>query len=406
MNLKKYKLYTATFFSNLISDLGDTLYSLAIMNYILLVPEKQAAIALVSISESLPIVFSVFLGYWADRTQQKVLAIISSQLFRFLLYLGAGFLLQFNPALILVISLVAINFFSDLAGKYENSLFLPIQVQLLPEADREQVLTTSQGVASSAAIPFQAMGAILVTWISFSQLAFLNAGTFLLAAGILFLFKIQLDKILSYQDSTPRKPQPFFAMFKQALKDVRESPQVLPLITILSSINALFSILIPLILAIMAINESFTIINPASTVAGISILISLSSILGNILVSTALKTWKLSRFIFLTAILSLPLFGFLILQQPWPVFVCITLMGILMGCVGPKISAFLLSHLPTERLGILNASIGTFLQGSILLAQLCFSTLLVLLPLNWILLIGFVCSLALIGFVGKHRYDM
>lgn len=406
MNLKKYKLYTATFFSNLISDLGDTLYSLALMNYVLLVPEKQAAIALVSISESLPIVFSVFLGYWADRTQQKVLAIISSQLFRFLLYLGAGFLLQFNPALILVISLVTINFFSDLAGKYENSLFLPIQVQLLPEADREQFLATSQGVASSAAILFQAMGAILVTWISFSQLAFLNAGTFLLAAGILFLFKTQLDKILSYQDSTTRKPQPFFAMFKHALKDVRESPQVLPLITTLSSINALFSIHIPLILAIMTINESFSIINPASTVAGISILISLSSILGNILVSTALKTWKLSTFIFLTAVLSLPLFGFLILQQAWPVFVCITLMGILMGCVGPKISAFLLSHLPTERLGLLNASIGTFLQGSILLAQLCFSTLLVLLPLNWILLIGFVCSLALVGFVGKHRYDM
>lgn len=406
MNLKKYKLYTATFFSNLISDLGDTLYSFALMNYVLLVPEKQAAIALVSISESLPIVFSVFLGYWADRTQQKVLAIISSQLFRFLFYLGAGFLLQFNPALILVISLVAINFFSDLAGKYENSLFLPIQVQLLPEADREQVLATSQGVASSAAILFQAMGAILVTWISFSQLAFLNAGTFLLAAGILFLFKTQLDKILSYQDSTTRKPQPFFDMFKHALKDVRESPQVLPLITILSSINALFSILIPLILAIMAINESFSIINPASTVAGISILISLSSILGNILVNTALKTWKLSRFILLTAILFLPLFGFLILQQAWPVFVCITFMGILMGCIGPKISAFLLSHLPTERLGLLNASIGTFLQGSILLAQLCFSTLLVLLPLNWILLIGFICSLALIGFVGKHVHRL
>lgn len=163
MFFKNHKLYAATFISNLLSDFGDTLYSLALLNYVLLVPEKEIAIALVGISESLPIVFSIFLGYWADRTQQKVLAIIRSQLFRFLLYLGAGFLLQFNPALILIISLIAINFFSDLAGKYENSLFLPIQVQLLPESERQEILATSQGISSGLSIAFQLVGAIVVT---------------------------------------------------------------------------------------------------------------------------------------------------------------------------------------------------------------------------------------------------
>ena len=51
MNLKKHKLYLATFFTDMLSNFGDTVYSLALMNYVLLVPQKEEAIALVSISE-------------------------------------------------------------------------------------------------------------------------------------------------------------------------------------------------------------------------------------------------------------------------------------------------------------------------------------------------------------------
>ncbi|NYS49632.1 hypothetical protein HZY93_06640 [Streptococcus danieliae] len=61
MNLKKHKLYFATFFTDMLSNFGDTVYSLALMNYVLLVPQKEPAIALVSISESLPILFSILI---------------------------------------------------------------------------------------------------------------------------------------------------------------------------------------------------------------------------------------------------------------------------------------------------------------------------------------------------------
>ncbi len=177
MNLKKHKLYFATFFTDMLSNFGDTVYSLALMNYVLLVPQKEPAIALVSISESLPILFSILMGYWADQKEKKRDWILYSQISRFALYLLAGFLLQFDPALILVLALVGTNFFSDLAGKFENSLFLPLKVQLLPPEEREPLLATTQEIEASSSIVFQFIGAALISWISYSQLAFLNATT-------------------------------------------------------------------------------------------------------------------------------------------------------------------------------------------------------------------------------------
>ncbi|MCS4487901.1 hypothetical protein [Streptococcus sciuri] len=69
--LKKYQIYISVFISDLLSDFGDTLYYLALMNYVLLVPEHQFAISIVTLSESLPILFKIVLGHLADKTTKK-----------------------------------------------------------------------------------------------------------------------------------------------------------------------------------------------------------------------------------------------------------------------------------------------------------------------------------------------
>ena len=48
------KLFMGTFVSDMLSNFGDVLYYLALMNYVLLLPEAKFAISLVTLSESLP----------------------------------------------------------------------------------------------------------------------------------------------------------------------------------------------------------------------------------------------------------------------------------------------------------------------------------------------------------------
>lgn len=53
-SILKNKLFLATFAADMLSNFGDVLYYLALMNYVLLLPEAKFAISLVTLSESLP----------------------------------------------------------------------------------------------------------------------------------------------------------------------------------------------------------------------------------------------------------------------------------------------------------------------------------------------------------------
>ena len=81
------KLFMGTFISDMLSNFGDVLYYLALMNYILLLPEAKFAISLVTLSESLPFLTMIFMGMCGDRTKKKVDMILVTLLFRTGLYL-------------------------------------------------------------------------------------------------------------------------------------------------------------------------------------------------------------------------------------------------------------------------------------------------------------------------------
>ena len=59
-SILKNKLFLATFAADMLSNFGDVLYYLALMNYVLLLPEAKFAISLVTLSESLPFLSMLF----------------------------------------------------------------------------------------------------------------------------------------------------------------------------------------------------------------------------------------------------------------------------------------------------------------------------------------------------------
>ncbi len=54
------KLFLFSYLADVISNFGDTLYYLALMNYVLFLPDTKFALAIITVSETLPILSGLF----------------------------------------------------------------------------------------------------------------------------------------------------------------------------------------------------------------------------------------------------------------------------------------------------------------------------------------------------------
>lgn len=404
--MNKKKIFFSLFFNDLLSDFGDTLYYLALMNYILLLPNSNVSIAVVTLSETLPIFFKILTGYLADRTKYKINFIFITQLSRFLIYLFVGFLISFKPALWIVVAISFLNILSDLAGQFENSLYLPIELQLIEETDREQVFATTQSIASTLNIIFKLSGAALVTWISYQSLAFFNAFTFLLCAVFIILIKTQL-KSLNFDsidiDTDRIKKNSLINELKLAYIEFKKTPRLIEFLSVIVWINGLFSIISPLIVAIISKNQQFIIVNSATTISLIGVILSVSSILGNITSNTIFKNLSLKKIIYFTLAILPLLFLSFVNQNIGNCYLLLGLLGIASGVANPKFYGFLMNNLSQNKIGLLTSTIGTIMQIGMIVSQLSFSLLIIYISVSTISWIYLAISMILLSiFIIKY----
>lgn len=404
--MNKKKIFFSLFFNDLLSDFGDTLYYLALMNYILLLPNSNVSIAVVTLSETLPIFFKILTGYLADRTKYKINFIFITQLSRFLIYLFVGFLISFKPALWIVVAISFLNILSDLAGQFENNLYLPIELQLIEETDREQVFATTQSIASTLNIIFKLSGAALVTWISYQSLAFFNAFTFLLCAVFIILIKTQL-KSLNFDsidiDTDRIKKNSLINELKLAYIEFKKTPRLIEFLSVIVWINGLFSIISPLIVAIISKNQQFIIVNSATTISLIGVILSVSSILGNITSNTIFKNLSLKKIIYFTLAILPLLFLSFVNQNIGNCYLLLGLLGIASGVANPKFYGFLMNNLSQNKIGLLTSTIGTIMQIGMIVSQLSFSLLIIYISVSTISWIYLAISMILLSiFIIKY----
>lgn len=404
--MNKKKIFFSLFFNDLLSDFGDTLYYLALMNYILLLPNSNVSIAVVTLSETLPIFFKILTGYLADRTKYKINFIFITQLSRFLIYLFVGFLISFKPALWIVVAISFLNILSDLAGQFENNLYLPIELQLIEETDREQVFATTQSIASTLNIIFKLSGAALVTWISYQSLAFFNAFTFLLCAVFILLIKTQL-KSLNFDsidiDTDRIKKNSLINELKLAYIEFKKTPRLIEFLSVIVWINGLFSIISPLIVAIISKNQQFIIVNSATTISLIGVILSVSSILGNITSNTIFKNLSLKKIIYFTLAILPLLFLSFVNQNIGNCYLLLGLLGIASGVANPKFYGFLMNNLSQNKIGLLTSTIGTIMQIGMIVSQLSFSLLIIYISVSTISWIYLAISMILLSiFIIKY----
>lgn len=378
------KLFMGTFISDMLSNFGDVLYYLALMNYVLLLPEAKFAISLVTLSESLPFLTMIFMGMWGDRTKKKVDTILVTLLFRTGLYLLIGLAMGFQPALWVVILAVLVNLLSDLAGQYEDALHIPLSLRIIPMENREAMYAFRQGASSILKILFQSSGAILAGLMSYQHLAFFNAGTFVVSALIMMILRPSLNKLLKdkpiHSSVENREGERHF--IKNTWNSLQQSYQTIQNIFILKTsiftiagLNAVFAAENALLLLNMKENPSFAFINPATTIATVTVVTLIGNILGSVLVTTLLKKVSMEFLLKISVFMPPALFIGFLLHSIYIIFLVNFLTMVIVGIFQPKMNAFVISSLPEERLATISAGISSFSTLGLVLCQMLVAVL-------------------------------
>lgn len=268
--------------ASFLSSAGNILFYLAFMTYASKLENYSLALSLIAISESIPRLFEVFGGYFADRTKKKFRNIFLCAVIRFVLYAIVGILFITNISQWgLVIIIVVINFFSDTTGSYSGGLVAPLIVDIVGKEDFGEAEGFTNGVSQVINMIAQFVGSALLLVMSYSSLAFLNAGTFLLAG--LFYASVGLKHKKNAQPSENKEvnEQKFFATMKSSFVQVKKQNGLLTTVLVIALLNGSLTSIEPLTTIVLAANRSTMIIGTYSfTLALMSVLSGIGFALG------------------------------------------------------------------------------------------------------------------------------
>ncbi|WP_074401530.1 MFS transporter [Streptococcus suis] len=400
------KLFLSSFVADLISNFGDTLYYLALMNYVLLLPDAKFALAMITASETLPILAGLFIGIWADKTKNKLDTILATLVVRVGLYAFVGFLMGFAPALWVVAVVCVINFLSDLAGQYENGLYMPVSLRVVAAEDRETAMAFKMTVKSLLQIAFQASGAILIGFMSYQNLAFFNAGTFLVSLAIMATLRPALAKLLKenpIQEAEQTETEAgIIKGMRNSLKESYQAVQNIPVlkasIVTIASLNAIFTALSPLVILNMKEFSDFVIVNAGTTVALISIFFSVGSILGSSIGMALFKNVSLINLLKFSTLMPVLIFSGFFLHNIYVVLTIIFVTAMTLGVFNPKMNALVLNELPEDKLATVGGGIDAFCQIGMVAGQALVALMVTVLSATSISLIFLLLSVGLVSY--------
>lgn len=400
------KLFLSSYLADVISNFGDTLYYLALMNYVLFLPDTKFALAMITASETLPILSGLFMGIWADRTKNKLDTILATLVLRFVLYAFVGLLMGFTPALWIVVVVCVVNFLSDLAGQYENGLYIPLSLRVLEAEDRETAMAFKNTVGGILMIVFRSSGAILIGYMSYQNLAFFNAGTFLVSLVIMVGLRPAFAKLLKENPiQEVEQTETEAGLIKgigQSLKESYQAIQNIPVlkasILTIAGINTVFSAISPLVILTMKEYSDFVIVNSSITLALVFNLFSVGYILGSSLGMAFFKHMSLSNLLKCCTVLSVILFVGFYFHNIYIVMATILVTTMTTGIINTKLYALIMNELPEDKLATINAGMGTIFNIGMLAGQALVALMVTILSVTSISLIFLLLSVGLVSY--------
>lgn len=269
--------------ASFLSGTGDVLFYLAFMTYASKLHNYSLALSLIAISESIPKLFEIFAGYLADKTHKKFKNIFLMAIIRFVLYGIVGLLFVSHVSdWNLVLAVVIINLLSDTVGSYSGGLVSPLIADIVGKEEFGEAEGFTVGVSEIISMIAQFVGSGLLLVMSYSNLAFLNAFTFL-AAGLLYA-SVGL-KYRKHQQPLERQEvneEKFFVTMKNAFTQVKKSHGLMTIVMVIALINGVLGAMSALVPIVMAANKSTMIIgNYSFTMAIMGAVVGCGAALGS-----------------------------------------------------------------------------------------------------------------------------
>lgn len=410
----KNKLFMYLTFSDLISNFGDTVYYLALMNYVLFLENPSLALSIIAFSETLPIGVRLFTGYISDKIHNKIKVIKLSLMIRSVMFMILGYMMRFNPNLWIVVVASVISFLSSVAGQLENGLYIPIHLRIIENEERGKYMGFTQSLHLSAYILFQPLGALLISLLSFSHLAYLNAFTFLIPLGIIILLSKRLnhlfdEKPIHFNQDELQKNGVFKNMIntlKLSVSEMKKIPDLNMCMIIVPIINGLFAVFPIIITLIMASNVQFIIKTPAITLAMIQTSHLIGAILGGVLVMSLFKNLSIYNTLKISMVITVLLMVSLFLQQVYIMIILFLILGIVVGGVNPKLQTLIFNRISEDKIATVSGGIATYFQMGMIIMKMVVSGLLLVLNAEALSLIMLLIALIFLGYVIFSRKEV
>jgi MFS family permease len=336
-----------------VSLVGDFLYMIALMWWVLERTGSTAAMATVAICSSLPsIILGPFAGTYVDRVDKRKLLILMD-LGRGILIIIPGILYFLNQLQVWHIFIIA-AFLSSMSTFFNPALasFIPVIV------DKEQLIranSLSQLSNNLLGIIGPALGGVLVALLGVGAVMFLDALSFFISVIAIFLVRIKTEKVFDQE-----KRKKFLHDLLDGLKFIRTEKGILGLVFLFSLLNffvAPVGVLIPLVVKkILKMGaEGFGVLGSS---------ISIGMVLGSLFLGMIGGVKKKGIFI-LTGIsgagIFLALFG--ISESFWTSIFLLGICGFGLSFANILVPAFFQTRIPQEKQGRIFGTLGTISGG-------------------------------------------
>lgn len=367
----------------MISNFGDILYYLALLNYVFQIDQSNLAISIINISEILPVFFAFLIGYYADKNKKRILTIIQTLVLRLVLYLIVAVVIGFDPSLLIVVAVSFINFVSDLAGQYENSLYYPISNRIVRKEIREEVMAFRQSLTMSLNVLFQAIGGVLICYISFRGLALVNAVTFMVSLLIIFCVRSEMqkycdDEVGGVQEEKQSIKQLLHSLKTELMEAIRllwRIPDIKETLAVIPVLNAGLAVVTPLAVLCMAQNPGFCVIGSEVTISLLAVCVTAGRIVGSALTISAFKKIKLTDALKIVLATIVLLFAGMIAENIYIVLGALFFASLWTGCIDPKMGAAIFNNLKEKKLATAFGGMTTYFQLGDIISKMIFSIL-------------------------------
>lgn len=362
--------------ASLLNAIGNSLYNIVFIVYASTLPFNTLAVSLASVAIFIPSFFQPFVGHLADATKNKLKWNILSRFIQFLLFILLAWLILLEPNFLLFMILLLINVVADCFGFFSSALQLPF-IKLLVEKDSlMEAMGFQTALQTLIQLIFQGAGAFFIVQLNynFSLFAIINAITFLVAGGIILSHYNLLNQFdLTLAENKINSQNNFRRDFKETLHLFLQNRFLKMIIIFAVLINLLGSSSDGLLNVSLIHRNVLWFNNLPNTLAIVSISSSIGILLGSLFTKDFFKDVS-SLLIISLILLNTALLPITIILLPSKILLVALLftLGYLLGKINPRISAYIISEVPEEKLGLTSGIFSILVMAGTPIGQLIF----------------------------------